>query len=364
MNRTQKLLALYQQESYNPKSFFASMFRVTPMSFFNTEAVSLDVIRNDNSVAITVQDVSAGYRMNVESIFSNGEFLPPPFKEAFTVNAFELLKRQPGQNPFEDPDLRLTLIRKVYRGADAIARKIRRAGELQASQVLLTGKADFKNEKGELLYSLNYNPDSSHFPTAGTPWSSPTANILGDLDTLAATIRKDGGVTPNRLIFGSKAMAAAYANEAFMARLNIRNASFGEIQIPEMQGNGGTYHGKLAIGMYTYELWTYDGTYIDPQTGESIEYMDPGKVLMKSTASRLDAAFGAVPNIGELLGSSTREQFLPELPPRLSSVAESFDLFFNAWMDERRENLFAGCASRPIYIPTALDSFGALDTGL
>lgn len=364
MNRTLALMAVYEENSYNPTTFFASMFRVTPASFFNTEAVSLDVVRNDNSVAITVQDVSAGYRMNVESIFKNGEFTPPPFKEAFTVNAFELLKRQPGQNPFQNPDLRMTLIEKVYRGANGIARKIRNAGELQASQVLLTGKADFKDENGNILYTLDYGADASHFPTAGTAWNLPGADIIGDLDALANVIRSTGGVVPNQLVFGSAAWGAAMGNEAFMARFNIRNANFGAINMPEQIGNGGTYHGQITVGMYTYQVWTNDTVYEDPETKEMVPYMSPSKVLMKSTTSRLDAAFGAVPNLGELLGNSTREQFLPELPARLSSTTEAYDLFFNAWMDERRENLFAGCGSRPIYIPTALDSFGALDTGL
>ena len=340
------------------------MFAVTPYSFFNSEAVELDVIRSDQSIAITVQDVSAGYRMNAESIFKNDEIVPAPFKEAFTVNAFELLKRQPGQNPFEDPNLRLTLIQKVYRGVDAISRKIRRANELQAAQVLLEGKATFRDEKGQTLYTLNYNPLATHFPTAAVAWDQAGADILGDIESLADVVRTDGLVTPNRIVFGSKAFAAAMANEAFMKRFDIRNANFGSIQPPQMQGNGGTYHGQIVIGSYTYEVWTYDGAYKDPETGVLTPYMAANKVLVMSTQSRLDAAFGAVPNIGELLGSSTREQLLPELPPRLSSSTEAFDIFLNAWMDERKENLFAGAASRPVFIPTALDSFGTLNTGI
>lgn len=361
-SRTEKMLALYVQQSHNPLTFFEGMFLVTPYSFFETEAVELDVVRSDNSLAITVQDVSAGYRMNVESLYENSEIIPPAFKEAFTVNAFELLKRQPGKNPFENPNLRLTLIQKVYRGVDAIARKIRRSNELQAAQVLQEGKATFRDENDNVLYTLNYGAKPTHFPTTSKAWTDPTADILGDLASLAAVVRTDGLVTPNRIIFGANAWANAQKNAAFMARLDIKNANYGMIEMPQMRGNGGTYHGKITIGTDVFEMWTYDGTYKDPKTQQQTYYMHPDKVTIMSTQSRLDAAFGAVPNIGELLGDSTRSQFLPELPPRLSSLKESFDIFLNAWMDDRKENLFAGAASRPVFIPTALDSFGTLTT--
>lgn len=360
--RTTKMLALYTQQSLNPLTFFAGMFAVTPYSFFETEAVELDVVRSDNSLALTVQDVSAGYRMNVESLYENNEIVPPAFKEAFTVNAFELMKRQPGKSPFDNPNFKLTLIQKVYKGVDAVARKIRRSNELQAAQVLQEGKATFRDKDDNVLYTLNYGANPTHFPTASKAWSDPTADILGDLASLAGVIRTDGLVTPNQIIFGSNAWANAQKNDAFMKRLDIRNAHYGAIEMPQMRGNGGTYHGKITIGTDVFEMWTYDGTYKDPKTKEQKYYMHPDKVTMKSTMSRLDAAFGAVPNIGELLGDSTRSQFLPELPPRLSSTTESFDIFLNAWMDERKENLFAGVASRPVFIPTALDSFGTLTT--
>lgn len=363
-SRTTKMLRLYEQTDVNPNMFFAGMFEVTADSFFNTEEVEIDVVRADQSIAITVQDVSAGYRMNADSIFKNQKIVPPPFKEAFTVNAFELLRRQPGQDPFADPNIRLNLITKVFKGTNRIARKIRRANELQASQVLLEGKATFRNEEGQTLYTLSYNPSASHYPTAAVAWDQAGADIVGDLEGLANVIRTDGLVTPNRIVFGSAAFAAAMKNEAFLKRFDIRNANFGVIQPPVMRGQGGIYHGMITLGSYQYEVWTYDGTYEDPETGVITPYMTPSKVLVMSTQTRLDAAFGAVPNIGELLGASTRAQYLPELPPRLSSIDGAFDIFLNAWMDERMENLFAGAASRPLFIPTNLDGFGAIATGV
>lgn len=360
---TKKMLAVYMAASINPQTFFAGLFAVTPDSFFESEAVEIDVVRDDQQIAITVQDVSAGYRMNADSIFQNNEIVPPAFKEAFTVNAFELMQRQPGQNPFQNPGLRFTLVRKVYAGVDRIGRKIRRANELQAAQVMQEGKATFRDENGLTLYTLNYQPKTTHFPTAAVAWS-PTSDIIGDLTSLASVVRTDGKVTPNRLIFGEAAWAMAQQNDAFMKRFDIRNANYGSIEMPEMRGNGGTYHGRITLGTYTYEIWTYDATYEDPQTGDTVPYMNPAKVVVMSTQSRLNALFGAVPNIGEILGDSTRAAFLPELPPRLSSAAEAFDLHITAWMDERKENLFAGAASRPAFVPTAIDSFGCLDTGI
>lgn len=359
---TMKMIQLYNMTQTNPQTFFAGMFAVTRQSFFDTEKVTLDIVKSNNDIAIAVQDLSAGYRNNMASVFENNEITPPVFKESFQVNVFELIKRQPGKNPFENQDFRLTCIQKMYRGVDAVARKIRRSNELQAAQVMQTGKATFRDEEGAILFTLDYGANPTHFPVASKDWSDPTADIIGDLTQLAAIVRRDGKVTPNRLIFGGTAWANAQANEAFMKRFDIRNAHYGEIRLPEMRGEGGTFHGRISLGNYVYDIWTYDDFYNDPQTGEATEYMDTNKVIVMSTQSRLDALFGSVPNLGELLGISPRKELLPELPARLSSSQTGVDMFLNVWTDERIENLFAGVGSRPIMCPTALDSFGCITT--
>lgn len=362
--QTIKMMRLYASVSYQPMSFFAGMFRVTPDSFFDEESVELDVVRSDQSIAITVQDVSAGYRFNAEDLYNNKKITPPAFKESFTVNAFTLLKRDAGQNPFSQGGFRVKLIAKVFSGAGKISRKIRRANELQAAQVMQEGRATFRDETGKVLYTLNYQPSVTHFPTAAVAWDQPTANPMQDIEQLADVNLADGGADSDKLVFGHKAWAAFSNNAEVLKRLDIANLHMGSIQMPTSDRRGGKFHGRITIGTRIFELWTYPAVYEDPQTGVKTSFMHPSKVVVMSTESRLDALFGGIPNIGEAIGDSTRAQYLPELPARLSSVEDSYDMHFNVWMDERKENLFAGAGSRPVFVPTALDTFGTLNTGI
>jgi hypothetical protein len=131
----------------------------------------------------------------------------------------------------------------------------------------------------------------------------------------------------------------------------------------KVNGNGGTYRGTVEIGNYRYDIWTYGGRYKDPQTGNKVQYIADDKVVVRASSGRIDATFGAIPNIGRLLGVQNTN-LIPELPGRLSNSSGGMDLFTNVWLSNDGEQLFGGVGCRPLLIPTALDTFGCLDTGI
>jgi hypothetical protein len=131
----------------------------------------------------------------------------------------------------------------------------------------------------------------------------------------------------------------------------------------EMRGNGGNFRGVVEIGNYRYDVWTYGGRFKDPQTGNKVQFISPEKVVVRASGGRLDATFGAIPNIGSMLGAQATN-LLPELPGRVSNANGGMDLFTNAWLSQDGEQLFGGVGARPLMIPTAIDTYGCLDTGL
>lgn len=360
---TRRMISAYFQEPAAPTQYFTGMFRALPENFHASEEVELDIVRSEEDVSIVIQDLSTGYRMNSEDLYTNKSFKPPIHKEALPLNSFDLIKRTPGVNPFESPDFRGNIIRRMFAGMRKIERKIRRAIELQASQVLQTGVITLTDINGTALYTLDYQPKASHFPTAGTSWASATlAEKIGDLTSLCDQIRTDGLTMPDEMTVGSDAWENLLQTEGFLDRLDKRRADLGTITPMEVRGDGGIFRGALELGNYKLDVFTYEGRYKDPQTGASTKFMDPGKVLIRSSAGRLDATFGAIPNIGALLGSTNR--VLPELPQRMSSVDARMDLFTNVWPSADGEQLFGGVGARPLLVPTAIDTFGCLDTQL
>ena len=91
--------------------------------------------------------------------------------------------------------------------------------------------------------------------------------------------------------------------------------------------------------------------------------MDPGKVVVRDNMARMDLTYGSIPNIGKELGV-VGSGILPEVTGRFSSTETGIDLNVNAWVSQDGENMFAGFGTRPLPIPTAIDRFGCLDTGL
>lgn len=361
-SRTVRMISAYNQMA-QPTLFLSGLFQSPAENFHTSEEVEIDIVRSDEDISIVIQDLSTGYRMNSEDIYTNKGFKPPIHKEAIALNAFDLIKRMPGQNPFQAPDFRANVILRMFNGMTKVERKIRRAIELQSSQVLQTGVVTLTDAAGNALYTLDYKPKATHFPTAGTAWDQAGADIAGDIKSVSEVIRDDGLSDPDQLIMGCDAFEAFIKNDDIQKRFDIRRIDLGTIAPMEMRGNGGNYRGIVEIGNYRYDVWTYGGRYKDPQTGNKVQFVDPGKVIVRASSGRLDATFGAIPNIGNLVGGPGTN-ILPELPGRISNAAGGMDLFTNVWLSADGEQMFGGVGARPLMIPTAIDTFGCITTGV
>lgn len=358
---TKRMLAVYRQMS-QPMLFLSGFFQTPARNIYNSQSVEIDIVRSGRAVSIAIQDLSAGYRMNSTDLYTNKEFTPPIHKEAVALNSHDLLKRMPGRNPFEDPAFRTDVIALMLNAMGEVEAKVRRAIELQSSQVLQVGVVDLKDESGTTIYTIDYKPKATHFPTAGTTWGQTSDDPLGDLESLGDVINEDGLTPPTDAIFGQDAWREFRKNADVLALLDNRRVEFGGIA-PESRGNGAKFMGTIELGPYLVNMWTYNGLYDDPQTTNTLPFISKEKVVMMADGARLDATFGAIPNIGRELGVNG-PNLLPELPGRFSDGAGGMDLHTNVWLSNDGEQLFGGIGARPLMIPTAIDTFGCLDTGL
>jgi hypothetical protein len=357
-NITKRMLEAYRQEA-TPTPFLSGMFQSPARNFHSSEEVEIDIVRSEEDVAIAVQDLSTGYRLNAENVFTNKSFKPPVFKEAAAINAHTLIKRQPGVDPFQTPDFQANAIQKAFGVFRKLEQKIRRATEQQAAQVLQTGVVTLIDDAGASVYAIDYKPKATHFPTAGTAWSSGSSTKLADLQALIEVIRGDGLVDCDQLVFGEDSLRAFLDDDKVLKYFNQFNANFGRIIPAERMGNGGTFHGMITIGSYNLEIWSYNARYKHQQTGVSTKLIGGDKVIVRSSGARMDATFGAIPRI-----TSPDSRVLQFLPERFVMQQEGMDLTPNAWITADGETLYVGAGSRPLMVPTAIDTYGCLDTGL
>ena len=354
---TIRLIEAYNQLA-TPVRFLMGFFRSPQQNFHDTEEVEIDVQRSGEEIAVVVQDLNTGYRQNVQDLYVNKGFKPPVFSESGPIKVHDLMKRVPGQNPFMTPDFQANAITRAFDIFRKLEEKIRRTMELMAAQVLQTGTITLIDNNGVALYTLDFQPKSSHFPTASVPWISGSATPMADIKTLAEQIRIDGLSDPDTLIFGENAFEFFIEDAQVQQRLGKDQVriSMGEV-VPSVRGQGATYMGTIWINSYRFDMWTYKGRYNHPQTSVSTLYLDPDKIIVMDSNARLDATFGGVPM---LVPPDAR--VLPYLPGRISNQSGSVDIFSNAWIEPNGKVLNIGADSRPLMVPTAIDRFGCLDT--
>jgi len=358
---TRRMIEAYEQYR-EPQMGFSSLFRTPAENMFNSEEVEFDVMRTTESVAVPIVDRCSGYRENSSDLFTNKSVTPAIYKEATPINSCDLTNRQFGSDPFKDVDYRANLVMKVFRASRHIEAKIKRAIELQCSQVMITGMIDLRDSDGNIVYSLDFLPQASHFPTSATAWNLPGATIFDDISALGDVIRRDGLHNPDMIIMGQGSLNAALANSAFSESFDNRRIDAGIIELAG-SGDGLTLQGMLTIGSYRYKLYTYDAYYVDPQTGVSTKYLPDDKVIVKASSGRMDLHFGGIPHIGNILGNH-HGSLLPEIPSRMNMPQGGMSMFLHSWISADGQTLWAGVGSRPIAVPTALDTYGTLTTGV
>lgn len=353
---TIKMLEKYEQGA-PPSSFFTAQFQTPDENIHETESVEIDIERSDEDVAIAIQDLSTGPRMNTDDIYTNKKFTPPIFDEAFTLNIFDLIKRVGGQHPFTDPIFQANATLRFFKGMRKCERKIRRAIEWQAAQVLQTGTTTLIDSAGNSLYTVDYKPKATHFFNASPVWDGVSPTIAKDIIKACELVRDDGQRDPDMVQMGALAWEVALADPDFIGRFDTRRADIGRISMMRMDDTGGQYRGILDLGNYQLEVWTYNGKFKHPQTGTITSFLDPIKVIVRASTGRLDGTYGAIPSL-----FPPDRRILPYLPERVRSG--QIDMTPNAWISPNNRNMFGSVGTRPLMIPTAIDTFVTINTGI
>ena len=341
-----------------PNSFLTRFFTIKPGGTYNGDKVAIDVERYGEAVAIAIKKCT-GPNLNDIDEFTTKEFTPPTYGEGFPLDVCDLLNRMAGVDPYTAAYTEYAgqLVAMMAKGFTLIDDKIKRAVELQASQILQTGKLTLTDGTGDTVYELDFKPKATHFPTVGTSWSdTATADPLSDLEALAKVIRSDGKINADRLVFGDVALRNFLKNDEVQKMLDNRRIEVGGIA-PEFDDSGATFYGFVWVGAYRFEMWTYPDTYEDPQTGIPTEYVTADKIIMTSSRTRLDMTSARVPLP---LGPDPRVAGL--LPGRMTSREENFDVTPNVYTTPNGKQIMGELESRPLLIPVQIDGFGCLDT--
>ena len=342
----------------SPTGFLQRLFTVKPGNIFNGETIILDIQRFGEDVAIVITKCT-GPNLNDIDEFTTKEFTPPSYGEAFALDACELLKRTPGVDPYTAAYTEYAgqMVAHMMRGFMKIDEKIIRAIELQASQILQTGKLTLTDNDGDTRFELDFKPKATHFTGVTTTWATvATADPLGDLLRMANIVSADGQVDVDRAIFGEQALKNFLESDKVKSALDNRRMTLGEVA-PEMRNSGATFFGHVWAGTYRIEMWAYPRTFKDPVTGAATKYIADDNVIVMSSNTRLDRVSAGIPL---LVQPDPRVAGL--IPGRLSSAEEGFDVTPNVYASLNGKQIMGELETRTLLVPVQIDGYGVLDT--
>lgn len=351
--KTRHMIKAYSEEALNPM-FLSGFFQSPPDNYYDAAQISIDVRRADHQVAIPVNSENTGYRRNRLTGYTNKLMSPPVYMEAGSISAEELKGyRAFGRTQYDEPGLQARAVEEAIRLARQLELKINRAIELQASQILTTGKLAIKNAANATVFELDFKPKNTHFFQSSSAWGGGSEKIFEDLMKAATEIRQNGHSTVENILCGEGSLEAMKNNADFQKRFNLLDLKSGQIVPPVPGADMATYHGTVTFGNNRAGLWSYDGYYEDPYTGELAKYL-PDDMCAVLGKGRLDATYCRVehfdsPNIVDM----------PISIPRGGSARK---LFFKNWVEPDGTTLQIGVSAKPLLIPTAIDTFCCIDT--
>jgi len=349
-------LGLFTQQR-RPSGFLQRFFTMKPGGNFKGNKVILDIQRYGEDVAIAVK-AGTGPNWNDADVYTTKEFTPTAYNEGTRFNMEDLINRPAGTDPYTAAYMNWAGEATAYmiKSFAKLDDKIQRAVELQAAQVLQTGKLDLTDADGETRYELDFKPKVTHFPQTAISWSSSSSVKEADLLSLANVISADGQAQPDILIMGQTALVHFMDDSAIQAKLDNRRMEMGTIN-PQLRNSGAVFYGTYKIGTYFFELWAYNGTYKHPETGTVTRFIDDNKVVMMSSTGRLDLVSAEVPP-----AYATDPRVADIMPGRLTDRAAGYDLMPNVYLSENGKQIKGELETRPLCVPVQIDSFGCLNT--
>lgn len=348
---TKSMLAAYKDAEMREATFFLSSF-FTEEKITRKLKVKYDVQRSTDHEAedIPMAMVEEG-QLNEADQFSSKEVEPPLYNEFVSLGAVELYARNAGNSQEVDPEIG----GKILDAQLLCRRKIERRMERQASEILFNGGEISLSHPIDGSTSIDFEHRAELDINAAAAWSTSTVDAIGDLSGAGDLIRQYSGLSPSDAIFGQSAWSWLQSNDEFQARMTHVHRNDLVLELPQSKAQGGTYHGKLTVGSWVIRCWTYgnEGS-TNPTAGTRSVYVPDDMVAIIGEKARLVSAYGGVPVSMPAPGGNVIGDRLPTLVAGkiVPYVATS----------PRGLHVYAGCISRPVKIPIALDSWCTIDT--
>ena len=344
---TQSLITVYKQ--IPPTHNFLEMF--FPAKTSSSRYLYWSVRRQGEPKAVDVIRGTDGNR-NTFAISTDKIVDPPYFREYFDVTQTDLYYRA-WDSALIDESKMSDWMSWVLEQTQSMHDKIKRAYEYQRGAILKNGiityadgtTVDFKRNSASII---PYNASTTDWSaqTAGVSDVNPFAMMAAGAKYLRTVGKANGGNFI--VIMGENAKAAFDTNTYVLERQRLFNLKLDDLTPPFREANGSAYHGRISIGDYTADVFTYP-QYYDASTAvpnTSTPFIDPDTFVIIPMQPNFITGYAAVP----FLPKSNESGFDLAMP-----AIQAGEYAIGQYMDSKKIAWEVDIRSAGIALPTAID---------
>lgn len=355
------------------------------LTVFNPDRtqIEIDIIRgNEKLAALIPRGVigrSIGSRqkdLQAERYTSLGRVFPL-IQEDGNITAGDLLKRQPGEDPYNVNVTRLDRLRlKALRVHMESCRRIIRTFEYLASLSILTGK--MPSETGIIPVSQYYDfyRRPEHIISVPVAWNETNAVIMQNIDEACELVDQDGHLAPDFMGIGVDAMDAFIKDGEIQKLADNRRFELIEVSLNNPvppKFNRFLKGGWIPRGRFRtakgYELWVFNyHAYYDDDLGVKIKFMPQDQAFICNSEARCDRYFGPPEVLPDLdidfymryFGFNMNAPLLPPSARGLDDIIMPAMFMPYAYISEDKTNLTHRVQAAPIFVTNHTDAFVTL----
>lgn len=297
LHETRSMLEIMDQQ-FTPTTFLRDTF-FSRVKQHVTRNLDIDIRKGGRRVAISVNPQRAARTVGRQG-YKTRSYTPPYFKEKKVLTGQDLLTRQPGEIMYrEDAGLEALIAANLGEDLMDLQMRLDRAEELQAAQVLQTGKCkvyeDDEDGTVRVVDEIDFGVDAGNLVTLADAWSD-TANSdpIEDLKYLMRLGGKKSNMTMVDIVMGEKASDLFQAHPKVKHYYDTLRLNIGSIE-PAAEPDGSTRIGPFLSAT----IREYSGLYVDPVTNTEASYIDPYKVVITSRHADFRRHYGLVVDVAE-----------------------------------------------------------------
>jgi hypothetical protein len=315
-----------------------------PSETTQTLMVDVEVERDNDLIAVDVKRFTEGTK-NKFTRSSEHTYVPPFFKEDYDFARDEVYMNTVALGVTNASGANQAIAQNALKNVRKNKKKIERAIRKQMADVLQTGIVELKN--GD---SIDYRRKAASMVdlTAGNYWNEASTKPSEDLGNAMTFLRDVGNATGSTInvVMRTDAMNAFLANESIKTILDSRRMDRAKIDMPQFnEASGMAFHGQIAAGDFTVNLWTYNEKYTN-DAGETVYYLERENVIVLPSDFQGKLIYGGLPYM--------RKATIGGASAKLPGVMEA-DFLLRAYDDEKTISSTLELTSAPLVVPFTID---------